>query len=70
MSWTYKGQLVIEIPEEYMGFVYLITNTQSGRMYIGKKLAQFAKTSYKIVKLKNGTKKRKRIRGCYTTGIC
>ncbi|NBR60176.1 MAG: hypothetical protein EBT86_00730 [Actinobacteria bacterium] len=32
-------------------------------MYIGKKLAQFAKTSYKIVKLKNGTKKRKRIRG-------
>ena len=63
MSWTYQGQLVTEIPEEYIGFVYLITNTQSGRMYIGKKLAQFAKTSYKIVKLKNGTKKRKRIRG-------
>ena len=32
-------------------------------MYIGKKLAKFSKTSYKVVKLKNGTKKRKKIRG-------
>ena len=32
-------------------------------MYIGKKLAKFSKTTYKIVKLKNGTKKRKKIRG-------
>ena len=31
-------------------------------MYIGKKLAKFAKTSYKVVKLKNGTKKKKKIR--------
>ena len=34
----------------------------SGRRYIGKKLAKFAKTTYKVVKLKNGTKKRKKIR--------
>lgn len=63
MSWTHQGQLVTEIPEEYIGFVYLITNTISGKMYIGKKLSKFAKTTYKVVKLKNGTKKRKKIRG-------
>jgi hypothetical protein len=63
MSWTHQGQLVTEIPEEYIGFVYLITNTISGKMYIGKKLSKFAKTTYKVVKLKNGTKKRKKIKG-------
>ena len=45
-----------------MGFVYLITNTVSGRKYIGKKLAKFSKTTQKTVKLKNGTKKKKKIR--------
>jgi len=63
MLWTYRGQPITEIPEEYIGFVYLITNTISGKMYIGKKLSKFAKTTYKIVKLKNGTKKRKKIKG-------
>lgn len=63
MSWTHQGQLVTEIPEEYIGFVYLITNTISGKMYIGKKLSKFAKTTYKVVKLKNGTKRRKKIKG-------
>jgi hypothetical protein len=63
MSWTHQGQLVTEIPEEYIGFVYIITNTISGKMYIGKKLSKFAKTTYKVVKLKNGTKKRKKIKG-------
>jgi hypothetical protein len=45
-----------------VGFVYLITNTVSGRKYIGKKLAKFSKTTQKTVKLKNGTKKKKKIR--------
>jgi hypothetical protein len=62
MSWYYQDQLVETLPEDCVGFVYLITNTQSGRMYIGKKLAKFSKTTYKTVKLKNGTKKKKRIR--------
>jgi len=31
-------------------------------MYIGKKLAKFSKTTYKTVKLKNGKKKRKKIK--------
>ena len=63
MSWTYQNQLVDVLPEECVGFVYLITNTLTGRKYIGKKLAKFSKTTYKTVKLKNGTKKKKRIRG-------
>jgi Putative endonuclease segE, GIY-YIG domain len=62
MSWTYQSQLLETLPEDCIGFVYLITNTISGRMYIGKKLAKFSKTTYKTVKLKNGTKKKKRIR--------
>ena len=62
MTWTYKGSIVNELPEECVGFVYCITNTTSGRQYIGKKLAKFSKTTYKTVKLKNGTKKKKKIR--------
>jgi hypothetical protein len=62
MSWTYQGEIVTELPEDCVGFVYIITNTVSGRKYIGKKLAKFSKTKYKTVKLKNGTKKRKRIK--------
>jgi hypothetical protein len=42
--------------------VYLITNNLSKRKYIGKKLAKFSKTTLKTVKLKNGTKKKKKIR--------
>jgi hypothetical protein len=62
MTWTYQGQVVNELPEDCVGFVYNITNTTSGRQYIGKKLAKFSKTTYKTVKLKNGTKKKKKIR--------
>ena len=62
MSWTYENQLVETLPEDCVGFVYIITNKTNGRMYIGKKLAKFSKTSYKTVKLKNGTKKKKKIR--------
>jgi hypothetical protein len=63
MSWYYQDTLVEELPEECVGFVYLITNISTGRKYIGKKLAKFSKTTYKTVKLKNGTKKKKKIRG-------
>jgi len=63
MTWTYQGQVVNELPEDCIGFVYLITCTVTGRKYIGKKLAKFSRTTYKTVKLKNGTKKKKRIRG-------
>lgn len=62
MTWTYQNTAVEQLPEDCVGFVYLITNTISGRKYIGKKLAKFSKTAYKTVKLKNGTKKKKKIR--------
>jgi hypothetical protein len=53
---------VESLPEDCVGFVYLITNNLTGRKYVGKKLAKFSKTTYKTVKLKNGTKKKKKIR--------
>lgn len=62
MSWTYQNQVVDALPEDCVGFVYVITNLVSGRKYIGKKLAKFSKTSYRVVKLKNGNKRRKKIR--------
>jgi hypothetical protein len=60
--WTYQDQIVNELPDDCVGFVYLITNLTNDRKYIGKKLAKFAKTTYKTVQLKNGTKKKKKIR--------
>jgi len=62
MTWYYQDTPVETLPEECVGFVYLITNNLSGRKYIGKKLAKFSKTSVKVVKQKNGIKKKKRIR--------
>ena len=62
MTWTYQGVLVEQLPEDCVGYVYMITNTISGRKYIGKKLAKFSKTTTKTVKLKNGTKKKKKVR--------
>ncbi len=62
MSWYYLGNLVEELPEDCIGFVYLITNTVNGKKYIGKKLGKFSRVTYKVVKLKNGTKKKKRIK--------
>ena len=44
MQWTYQGKPVEEIPQEFIGFVYLITNLTNGKKYIGKKLSQFKKT--------------------------
>lgn len=60
--WTFNNKIVEELPDDCVGFVYLITNKANSRMYIGKKLAKFSKTSYKVVKLKNGTKKKKKIK--------
>ena len=62
MTWQYQGNIINELPDDCVGFVYLITNTATDRKYIGKKLAKFSKTTYKVVKLKNGNKKRKKIR--------
>ena len=44
MTWYYKNEEVEILPEKVIGFVYQITNTTSGRMYIGKKLARFKRS--------------------------
>mgnify|MGYP000953730413 CR=1 FL=1 len=44
MQWTYKNEVITELPKDCVGFVYLITNTKNGRKYIGKKLARFKRS--------------------------
>lgn len=62
VMWTFQEILVESLPEDCVGFVYLITNKTNDRKYVGKKLAKFSKTAYKTVVLKNGTKKKKKIK--------
>ena len=62
MTWLFNNQPVETLPEDCVGFVYIITNITNQRKYIGKKLAKFSKTTQKTVKLKNGSKKKKKIR--------
>jgi len=55
--WTYKGDVVVHIDDQFKSFVYMITNTITGRKYIGLKTITTPK--YKVVKgvrKKNGTK--------------
>ena len=35
--WLYKGEKLLESPENYFGFVYIITNIKSGKKYVGRK---------------------------------
>jgi len=62
MTWLYQDQIVDVLPEDCVGFVYMITNITNDRKYIGKKLAKFSKTTQRTVKLKNGNKRKKKIR--------
>lgn len=68
MQWIYQGQPVEQLPEDCVGFVYMITNTTNGKMYIGKKLSKFKTTQYKMHTQKNGKRVRKRIRGTIDSG--
>ena len=59
MQWTYEGKTIDTIPDEYEGFVYLITNKKTGQKYVGKKLAKFKTTKKPLKGRKNkrrGTK--------------
>lgn len=60
--WLYNNQEINELPDDCVGFVYLITNLTNSRKYVGKKLAKFARTTTKTITLKNGTKKKKKVR--------
>ena len=61
-NWIYKGNPVITLPDDCVGFVYIITNIMNKKKYIGKKLAKFSKTKYKMILQKNGKRVRKAIR--------
>jgi hypothetical protein len=64
-QWTYNGVIMAsqdQFPSDAFSFVYKITRISDGKFYIGKKLAFFQKTTQKTVKLKNGTKKVKKIK--------
>ena len=49
-TWLYNGEAFEGPSEEHYGFVYIITNLQTGMQYVGKKLFWFKKT--KILKKK------------------
>ena len=51
--WFYENKEVNELPEDCVGFVYQITNTTNGRMYIGKKLARFKRSRRPLKGRKN-----------------
>ena len=61
--WQFEGKdFSDELIGDNIGFVYLITNLITGKRYFGKKLFFFSKTAIRTVKLKNGTKKKKKIK--------
>lgn len=60
LPWIYKETVITDIPENMIGFIYVITNLIDGRKYFGKKKAFFSKTSTKTVTLKSGVKKKRR----------
>jgi hypothetical protein len=61
MTWLYND-IPFEDIADYVGFVYLITNLQNGRKYIGKKNFYFSKT--RTVK---GKKKRTKVESDWKT---
>ena len=64
-GWYYYNELITDVsqmPAETFSFVYKITRLRDGKFYIGKKLCYFTKTSTKTVTLKNGSKKKKKVK--------
>lgn len=55
-NWLYNNEEVNELPDGVEGFVYLITNLENNRKYVGKKLARFKTTK---PPLKGKTRKRR-----------
>lgn len=61
--WIYNNQPIDEVPDGYIGFVYRITNLESGKLYIGKKNFFSTQSKQKTVVLKTtGEKKKKKVR--------
>jgi hypothetical protein len=60
--WLYRNEPLEVIPENAYGYVYLITNLNTGKQYIGKKLFWFKKT--KVIK---GKRKRSKVESDWRT---
>lgn len=56
--WTYNEQLYDETPEDYQGFVYMITDLTNNKKYIGKKFFWKPKTLPKTKTRKRRVKTR------------
>ena len=54
--WYYDNKPLAEVPDGYVGFVYIITDKSNGKMYIGKKGFLARKT---LPPLKGKTRKRR-----------
>jgi hypothetical protein len=67
MTWLYNHKPLTETPDEYQGFVYLITNIQNNRKYIGKKNFW---TTHKLKPLKGKTNRRHRRRATDWQAYC
>jgi len=59
--WIYNNKEVMALPDDVIGFVYIITHTTTGKQYIGKKLAKFKRTRTKMHTQKNGKRVKKKI---------
>ena len=44
MSWTYNGEIFDTLPEDYYGFVYVVTEKETDMKYVGKKFFYRTKT--------------------------
>jgi len=42
--WTFKGEELKEVPDGYVGMVYLITDLTNDKKYVGKKQFHFRRT--------------------------
>lgn len=60
MKWKFKNKNVTEIPEDYFGFVYCITNLTTNEIYVGKKQFTFKRKRKITKKEKELTKTRKK----------
>ena len=66
MTWIFNDKEMVSLEdfeEGTIGFIYMITNIETGRKYIGKKILTGVRKVQRVVKLKTtGEKKKKNVR--------